>query len=247
MKSDTVATQDTHAPQTAPVGTLTRRQRLLALVLVLSISVLHFVLSSSYVVFGGTYSSGSANQNQYRVANALLLELTSLLLLWYVLWQQKRSWKEIGWEPSWHDPFRAIGIIVTTYVVTYPTIFFFQLIYRDVTGHYLHSLSRHGVLGLGISVFSILFVVVNPFFEELIVRAYTMSEVIGLASSRTLAIVVSVCIQMSYHLYQGLLNCVVVAISIVILSIYFAKTRRIMPVILTHLFFDAYAFVRLNA
>ena len=43
----------------------------------------------------------------------------------------------------------------------------------------------------------------NPFFEELTVRAYLMSEVQDLTGSMNLAAFLSVVVQFSYHLYYG--------------------------------------------
>jgi membrane protease YdiL (CAAX protease family) len=53
------------------------------------------------------------------------------------------------------------------------------------------------------SVVAIPFSLLNPFFEELIVRAYLMSEVIDLAGSPAFAVALSVAVQFSYHLFYG--------------------------------------------
>jgi len=47
------------------------------------------------------------------------------------------------------------------------------------------------------------FSLLNPFFEELIVRAYLMTEIMDLTGSAMLAIATSVLLQASYHLYYG--------------------------------------------
>lgn len=94
------------------------------------------------------------------------------------------------------------------------------------------------MLGFKISFLSIAFTCLNPFFEELIVRAYTMSEVISLGGGRTLAVLVSVIIQISYHLYQGLVHVLALIVIFTIFSIYFARTKKIMPIILAHLCLD---------
>jgi len=58
------------------------------------------------------------------------------------------------------------------------------------------------------------------------------------------AIVISVAIQMSYHLYQGLAHAIVLTVVFAIFSIYYAQTRRIAPVVLAHLFMDVLALIR---
>jgi membrane protease YdiL (CAAX protease family) len=94
-------------------------------------------------------------------------------------------------------------------------------------------------------VLTISIVIVNPFFEELIVRGYLMAEVIALGGSRNLAIIISVLVQVSYHIYQGLLRCVAVGAMFLVFSIYFSRTRKIGPVILAHFWSDAWALMRL--
>ena len=240
---EATALTGTESLQTVTPEALMPRRRILALCVVLSTSVLHFVMSSSYYVLGGTYLMGGNDRirDYYRVASALTSELTSLLLLWYVLSQRGRSWRDLGRSPAWFDVFRALGIVILTYIASYFTNYHFQMMYRSVAGHYLQPGSRHGLLGLGGSALMIAFVLVNPVFEEVIVRSYTMTEIIALGGGPALAVVVSVAIQMSYHLYQGVLNSVILATTFTVFSVYFVKTRRIMPIILAHLFFDAHA------
>ena len=98
-------------------------------------------------------------------------------------------------------------------------------------------------IGAGISVLTVLFVVVNPFFEELIVRGYTISEITPLGGSPNLAIFVSVLIQMSYQVYRGLLRCIALTAVFLVFSIYFSRTRKIAPVIVAHFWSDARALI----
>ena len=104
--------------------------------------------------------------------------------------------------------------------------------------YHFFSPDAHTLLGFGISTLSLVFVCLNPFFEELIVRAYTMTEVLDLGGNQILAVIVSVIVQISYHLYQGLLHGLSLTFLFLVFSIYFVRTRRIVPVILAHLFLD---------
>ena len=96
---------------------------------------------------------------------------------------------------------------------------------------------------------SLLFAVVNPFFEELIVRAFLISEATLLTGSSGLAVILSVLLQTSYHLYQGIPNAVGDGLVFLVFSVYYAKTRRLWPVIFAHLWLDLFAviFYRLHA
>jgi membrane protease YdiL (CAAX protease family) len=93
------------------------------------------------------------------------------------------------------------------------------------------------------SIFYLLFILINPFFEEIIARAYVMSEVKDLFGKTSLAIIVSVGLQTSYHLYQGWSSAIILFSGFLIFSLYYAESRRVMPVILAHFYFDLLAFL----
>ena len=178
-----------------------------------------------------------------RLAGGLIAEAGSLAVLWYVLSGQGRGWKDIGWNLTWMDVPRALGLVLGSTVVSYFVSIAVQISFRSYSGHYLPTKSMEGLLG-GISVLSIAFVCLNPFFEELIVRGYLMSEIVGMGGRGALAIFLSTAVQMSYHLYQGPANGIVLITTFAMFSIYFWDSRRIAPVVLAHFFIDAYALIR---
>jgi membrane protease YdiL (CAAX protease family) len=89
------------------------------------------------------------------------------------------------------------------------------------------------------------FAFLNPFFEELIVRAYLMSELTELTGSRLLAVAISVLIQSSYHLYYGWEGAIALSFQFLVFAIYYARTRKAVPLIIAHGFFDVYWLIRL--
>jgi len=219
------------------------RRRFLALGLVLFVSFGHFIFSSAYSLMGAV-SPPEMRQNNVRLMGTLISEVGSLAVLWYVLSGQGRRWRDIGWNFRWMDIPRGgalfFGVVVATYLIWIPV----QMSYHSYFGHYLTPKSMQWVLGVGVSWLSLTLVCLNPFFEELIVRGYLMSEIVDLGGNGVLAIVFSIAVQMSYHLYQGLANGMALTIGFGVLSIYFWKTRRLAPVVLAHLCLDAYALVR---
>jgi len=221
-----------------------RNRRLFALAVVLSVSLLHFIISSSYYLVGGAAQPLTQGTIPYRLVGALVAESTSLLLLWYVISERQDGWQSIGWNSNWRDPLRGIALMIVSLMATVPPVIVFQSAYRAFSGHYLAARDLRPLLGFGISFFSIAFVVINPFFEELIVRAYTMSEVMDLGGSPALAILVSVALQVSYHLYQGIARTIAVAATFTVFSIYFVRTRRILPIVVAHFCIDAYALIK---
>jgi membrane protease YdiL (CAAX protease family) len=103
------------------------------------------------------------------------------------------------------------------------------------------------IFGIGFLPLSLLMMVVNPFFEELLVRAYLMTEIEYLTGNINIAIVVSVLLQTSYHYYQGAVAPLFLSIGFMFFSFYYAKNRRITPVILAHMYFDLLALFNLKA
>ena len=81
------------------------------------------------------------------------------------------------------------------------------------------------------------------FFEELIARAYLMTRLKRLTNSVTAAVLISTVLQTSYHFYQGGVRALSYVAVFLIFSIYYAKTNRVWPIILAHLYMDVGATV----
>jgi len=75
---------------------------------------------------------------------------------------------------------------------------------------------------------------INGFFEELIVRAYVMTEVIRLTQKVWLAVVISVSLQISYHFYQGIPFALSHIPIFTLFALFYARTRCILPVAIAH-------------
>jgi len=95
------------------------------------------------------------------------------------------------------------------------------------------------------SLAGIPFFLLNPFFEELIVRAYLMSEIIELSGSSKLAVAASVLVQSSYHLYYGWIGAFTLSFQFLVFALYYVRSRRALPIIVAHGVFDIYGLIRL--
>lgn len=69
-------------------------------------------------------------------------------------------------------------------------------------------------------------------------RAFLITEFQGVYFSTTLVLLVSVAVQTAYHLYQGLPGALCHVRIFLTFSLYYVRTRRILPVILAHLSMD---------
>jgi membrane protease YdiL (CAAX protease family) len=211
---------------------VSRSQRLAGLLIVLAVAFVPLVFSSVHRLYEQPPASSSAAYVQYGYFSLLLTELTSLALLAYVVRQNGQTFSQFGlvFQPS--DVFYGMSLWAVTrlsYRLVYPVIL---AACESLGWHwappYLPSLK----LGLGLLTY--VFVVVNPVFEEMIVRAFLMSETIALTGSSVLAVLFSFLLQTSYHLYQGLPYALAAGVTFLIFSIYYARTRRIAPLIIAH-------------
>jgi membrane protease YdiL (CAAX protease family) len=73
-----------------------------------------------------------------------------------------------------------------------------------------------------------------------------ITETTFLIGEKDAAVLLSVILQTSYHLYQGLLPALVLGVVFLIFSLYFAKRGRILPVVLAHLYMDVIAFLAIS-
>jgi membrane protease YdiL (CAAX protease family) len=175
---------------------------------------------------------------------AVFQELTILLLLGYVLSRRHLRIRDLGLRFSLRDIAAGLGVWVVSVVMYYAGGLF--------VGAVLHALFRsppashtaHEVFGR-LSWQVIPLILVNPFFEELTVRAYLMSEIKALTGSWTLAIATSVAVQTAYHLYYGWYGALTLSFSFLVLALYYAWRRRAAPIILAHGIQDVLGFALL--
>lgn len=202
------------------------------------------------VAFGSAFSMSlivflqhlrpSTQHVEARVYVILLEEITALLVLAYVLFRQGRSWRDITLAPRWRDLVDTVALTIAAGILSYAVAFFLAIYLKDASAvtarNVPHGLTLIPALLLGF---------VNPFFEELVVRAFFMTELRALTGSALIAVLASALFQTSYHIYQGAFVALSYLPLFLIFSFYFARTRRVFPVILAHMFFDVTALLYL--
>jgi membrane protease YdiL (CAAX protease family) len=209
--------------------------RILSLAIVLLISIFPLVINSIYL-FITDKSTEYSSDNQFIFS--IIWEILSLGILYLVLKKQGRNYKDIGFS------FRKTDILHG--ILLYLGIYFAYIIALSISPNFSQAPRNIEFLKANVSIFYMLFIIINPFFEELIVRAYTITEVKYLLKKEEISVLISTVIQTSYHLYQGLIPALYVGIMFFIFSIYFVKSRRIVPIIVVHLFIDFIAMLELG-
>ncbi len=203
--------------------------------------VLHSVY---YLAHPSEMAHGSAT---WQYAGLCLREITVILLLWYVLSRTARNWRSLGWEVSWKGALVGAGLAVAAYVAYVVLASEIALTCRVLFGHYPAQPDVQKMLAGVSPIVMVPFVLlVNPFFEEVLVRGYFMTELRQLTGAVFIAGAASVLLQSSYHLYQGwyAATCTVALFSV--FAVYYGMTRRLFPVVIGHMLLDIHALIRMH-
>jgi membrane protease YdiL (CAAX protease family) len=221
-----------------PLSGADRKLRFIEVALVCAIAFGGSLLASAWVLFFGDSGQTSESSATLRWMYSGLQEVSALVLVWYFLKLRNKSFLDLGFYRRLKDVGWSIGLLVAGSMAFY-TVYAAIYLTGLATNHNAASAQvADSIFGGGISGVTILFMFLNPFFEELIVRAYLMTEIKHLTKSSALAIAVSTGLQASYHLYQGVPLAIATGAMFLIFSIYYSKTNRIFPIILAHLYCD---------
>ena len=174
----------------------------------------------------------------------LIHEVVALLLLGYVLYRRGLRFRDIGLRWSITDLWTGPLVTVVSFLAYFAGRILIHMTWHAIFGSAGRGLTAAEAFGF-VSYSAIPLFLLNPFFEELIVRAYLMTEIRDLTGSSLLSILVSVVIQSSYHLYYGWQGALSLAFQFLVFSIFYARSRRITPVIIAHAFFDIIGLVQL--
>ncbi len=219
---------------------LTDRQlRSFELALVCVIAFAASILTSIHALLYGYSSQSSSSGGYYQWTISALHEIPALGLVWYVLQRRGKTFADLGliWRAG--DFWRSVILRLTGSLAFFAV---YYVIYHIGFSNVSHSAASARVgqvlYGAGISIATFLFQFLNPFFEELIVRAYVMTEIKWLTNNTAKAVIISTLLQTSYHFYQGAPMALAHGATFLIWSIYYARTGRIAPIILAHLYSD---------
>ncbi|MEW6129008.1 MAG: CPBP family intramembrane glutamic endopeptidase [Acidobacteriota bacterium] len=220
-----------------------KRIRLIELLLVSFVAFGQSIFYSAVLFFAGEDNYTEERIN-VRFILGVISELSAIAILVYVLFRQGRKLKDLGLTFSWKDLPFSVLLFLGAFVVSILFQFAISVTYHLVTGKTLNTAAQNlEVFKTSSSFFYFLYVLVNPFYEEIIARAFVMTEVKELFGKTYLAIASSVILQTSYHLYQGVSSALILFSLFLAFSLYYSKTRNITPIILAHFYFDLMAFL----
>jgi membrane protease YdiL (CAAX protease family) len=236
--TSTQPTLEVTQPETPSVS---NAHRWVDLGLVLTVAFSAPILGSAYFV---SHPSTHEYTNQ-RLLLGILSETTSLILFLVLFKRQGRQFKNIGFNFHWTDFPKAIGLALAAYLVMGAYYRIIPYLYFLITLNTFHGYPTSSVFTASLWL-TFPFLFLNPLFEETLVRGYLMTELIDMRKSVLFASIVSLLFQTSYHLYYGIFGAAMVGCGLSIFVIYYAKTRKLVPVILAHLLWDSTILFKLH-
>lgn len=219
----------------------TRKLRLVELCFVIFFATFSPYLSTIYTVTH-TYRPIPGDMN-FRLTQLLCYELSALGLVTYILYRRNTSWREIGFRPKLSDLAVGLGLFVTGLCLTRIIATAYYSGYRFWTGEAPHFRDIGAMLQIHLSLMWVFFTIVNGFFEEGVVRAFVMTDLVALTGWKWLAALVTIALQAGYHFYQGPSNVIVILPIFILYAFYFARTGQVFPIILAHIFQDLAVFL----
>lgn len=219
-----------------------KRRRWFEVCMVLLVACGGYIVYAIFLLIKGP--SAAPQGTNVRYVAGIVHQFSGLLLLYYVLSRRGLNFASIGlrWRSS--DLLAGlllIGVSFAAYGLGNSVV---QAFHFFTFGSFPTALSGKDFFAHP-PVAAIPYAFLNPFFEELIVRAYLMTETLELTGSAAVAVIVSVLVQFSYHLYYGWTGAFSLLFLFVTSAIYYAYSRRATPVVIAHAFFDLYALIRL--
>jgi hypothetical protein len=215
-----------------------RRMRWFELALVLAIAFLRPLTGSIHIFLSGQQKFAGSTPFGWGYATAN--ELLAIVLLAYVLRRTGRGFRDIGLRWSWREC--GYGLLLAV-----AAVFAISVGSRVLLGIFhaagIDAALRSGSGYWGAAFFnpwSFPYFLLTPFHEEILVRAYMMTEILELTGSRALAIALSVAFQAAYHIYYGWFGMLRVAFTFLVFALYFARSRRALPCIVGHELYDIF-------
>jgi len=215
------------------------------------------IVRSIYIVVVGRHVPSLQHPSAVRFLRASVEEIVLLAVAVYVLRRQGRSLVDLGFAsttaagstrltPDLRDLFPALYLALGAWAASYLFACWFVIVmWLDGIRLHTHAMNvgfaHVGHSGLPIKSMAALAVVVNGIWEEGLVRAYLMTEITHFTRKPWLALIVSVVVQASYHLYQGVLPAFSYLGLFAVFAFFYMRTGRIWPVILAHMILDAVA------
>jgi membrane protease YdiL (CAAX protease family) len=167
--------------------------------------------------------------------STVVYELCILLALGIFLSMRGWTFKALGVTPAWKDSLIGLPLLGTAYAAYFALWLAF--------GNAIPGANDipEGMITSDLQMPTVVLTsIVNGFFEEIFVCGYVIA-VLSQRRSATFAVNVSIAIRATYHLYQGPFALLSIVPLGLVFGHWFARTKRLWPVIIAHVLADAIA------
>lgn len=213
---------------------------LLEFIIVITASLGYFIYSALQYTHFSDSNATVISFGDAEIFHMLQYECTVLVFLFLFLKFQGRNFKSLGLSFSLDKITHGLILFISNYIV-------YLLLFR-VFGDFLISTSNEtssaGVVAYSINLSLLpllLFSIINPIFEELILVGYIVS-VAGKRFGLIITVIISVLFRLSFHVYQGPLILLTILPMGILFTIYFWYKRSIIPLIIGHGVMDFLSF-----
>lgn len=192
--------------------------------------------------------AGPSSPNQIGIAGwaeSVAHQIGILLLLGYMLKRAGRTFGDIGFRWSPKEIFHGLWLYSAAFIFYKCGAFLINSVYHFFSGSYPHYIGARQIFG-HLPLLALASWLLNPFYEEIVVRAYLMTEIRELTGSAILAALTSALLQTSYHIYYGWAGALSLGIQFATFAGYFVIWRRAFPLAIAHGLFDLVGFIRLR-
>lgn len=212
-----------------------KKLRAIELILILSVTSLPALFQSIFTLWGY-----ELYYEPYMTDFLMIIQyITSISILLYVIFRQGRKISDFGLIFRWKDALISLPLLIVFSLANFTIVYIISIGYYLYTGNVLQMSPKNlDFISGNITFLLILSIALNAFFEELIFRAYMFTELEFLTGSKGMAVLLSVLLESACHLYQGLWAPFIVSAGFIVFSLYYIKSRRIMPVIIAHMLWD---------
>lgn len=221
---------------------ITKQQRWEDLGLVLLVAVVPLVLKAILsLIYWPLKPAPGATYTRIGIFSNLLHEFISLVLVAYVLRRQRRTIKTIGMGFHWADPLIGAGLAIGGLFLSTMLSIVIRNASFLVTGKFGELRDPRVIFAGATPLLFLIYGMASSIFEETVVRGFLMTEMIGLKKPVWVAALTSIVLQTSYHVYYGIPGALSLSGVFIVSALYFARARRLLPVIICHACVDLIA------
>ena len=197
-----------------------------------------FGLTVGLPLLAGRFASPGFDFGQRRLLDTIISEAIAVATLWP--WLRRRGWAfgSIAGSPGPFDVVRGFGVAIAAYVAYYAA----AILWAAFISGGIDQLRHAYPLGSAAAWVVVLLSTFNPIVEEFLWLGYGYTALRPFGN--VAAVVISVGLRTLLHLYQGAMAFVSIVPLGLVFTIYYARTRRIWPVIVAHMLFDVTALLR---